>query len=253
MKRSINFTNRQRIEKSRIDITILEAVGSEAPTFTAKLDFEGLDLPPDARIVISSYRLSFAMRFDWGTVGNPTPPEDRRLTETPVNPRFRVMVLAPNGSGRIYAMCDRITPSRGEAGTKSLLWLDEVGHLGQEVWRLDMGDGSPTLQVNQAIGNISTDARHSGMFRALVIPDVLRSILRHALIEGNADPDGETSEWEDWMEFLQQFDVGPLPKPGPEDRREPEETNEWIDRWVDAFVTDRLPARDHYLAARGGN
>ncbi len=253
MKRTFNFTNRLRIEKSRIDITILEAVGSEAPIFTAQMDFEGLDLPSDARVVISSYRLSFAMRFDWGTVGNPTPPENRRLTETPVNPRFRVMVLSPDGSGRIYAMCDRITPSRGEAGAKSLLWLDEVDHLGQEVWRLDMADANPILQVNQAIGNISTDARHSGMFRALVIPDVLRSILRQALIEENADPDGEASEWEDWMEFLQQFDVGPLPQSGSNDGRDPEETNEWIDRWVDAFVTDRLPARDHYLAARGGN
>ena len=253
MKRTFNFTNRLRIEKSRIDITILEAVGSEAPIFSAQLDFEGLDLPPNARIVISSYRLSFVMRFDWGTVGNPTPPKDRRLTETPVNPRFRVMVLAPDDSGRIYAMCDRITPSRGEAGARSLLWLDEVHDLGQEVWRLDIGDANPILHVNKAIGNISTDARHSGMFRSLVIPEVLRNILRQALIEEGADPDGEAGEWEDWMEFLQQFDVGPLPKPGPNDRRDPEETHRWIDQWVNAFVNDRLPARDHYLAARSGN
>ena len=251
MKRTINFTNRQRIEKSRIDITILEAVGSEAPIFDARLDFEGLDLPPEARIVISSYRRSFSMRFDWGTVGNPTAPEDRQLTETPVNPRFRVMVL--DGSSRIYAMCDRITPSRGEAGAKSLLWLDEVEGLGQEVWRLDMGDANPILQVNQAISKISTDARDSGIFRSLVIPEVLRSILRQALIEDGADPDGEAGEWEGWMEFLQQFDVGPLPKPGSNDRRDSEETNSWIDQWVNAFVNDRLPARDHYLAARGGN
>lgn len=253
MKRTFNFTNRLRIEKSRIDITILEAVGSEAPLFAAQLDFEGLELPPEARIVISSYRLSFAMRFDWGTVENPTPPEDRRLTETPVNPRFRVMVLAPDGSGRIYAMCDRITPSRGEAGAKSLLWLDEVDDLGQEVWRLDTREGHPTLDVNQAIGNISTDARHSGMFRSLVIPEVLRSILRQALIEEDADPDGESGEWEDWMEFLQQFDVGQLPQPGPDGKRDPEGTHRWIDHWVNAFVNDRLPARDHYLAARSGN
>ena len=193
------------------------------------------------------------MRFDWGTVATPEPPADTRLTETPVNPRFRVMVLSPDGSGRIYAMCDRITPSRGEEGVKSLLWLDEVDNLGEEVWRLDIGDPNPVIQVNRDIGNISIDARRNGVFRALVIPEVLRNVLRRALIEDGADPDGETGDWEDWMEFLQQFDVGPLPKPANDDKRDPEETNQWIDRWVNAFVDNRLRARELYVVSRGGN
>ena len=37
------------------------------------------------------------------------------------------------------------------------------------------------------------------------------------------------------MEFLQQFDVGPLPKPGPDDRRDPEETHRWIDQMGQRF------------------
>ena len=185
MIRRLNFTNRKRIDKNRVEITIHIPSNGEVPTFDATLNFDGLKLPEDARVVISPYRFSFAMRFDWGTVGSPIPPEDRRLTETPVNPLFRVMVLVPDNSGRIYAMCDRLKPSRGDA-PKSLLWLDEVDTLGEEVWRLEIPDGNPTLQVNKSVSDISTDARTNGAFRALVIPPVLRSILQQALIYDRA-------------------------------------------------------------------
>ena len=219
------------------------------PTFDAALDFDGLELPDDAQIVISPYRLSFAMRFDWGTVGHTQPPEDRRLTETPVNPQFRVMVLAPDGSGRIYAMCDRIKPKRGDA-PKSLLWLEEVDTLDEEVWRLDIPDGNPTLQVNESVSDISTDARSNGVFRALVIPQVLRGILQQALIYDHADPDGDSGDWEDWMVFLKQYDVGALPVPDNTGDRDADETNAWIDRWVNAFVGDRLHATAIYAESR---
>ena len=252
MIRKVNFTNRKRIENSRTEIVISESAIADPPSFTAYFDFDDLDLPKDARIVISSYRLSFAMRFDWGTVGSPKPPADTRLTETPINPMFRLMVLAPDGSGRIFAMCDRIRPTRGET-PKSLLWLDEVDNLNEEIWRLDTGDGNPVLQVNRHVANISSDARGNGVFRALVIPQVLRNILQQALIQDDADPDGETGDWEDWMDFLNQYDVDPAPKFGAEGHRDPQETNEWIDRWVKAFVDDRLKAREMYIASRSRN
>ena len=252
MIRRLNFTNRKRIDKSRVEISIRESPDNDVPTFDAVLDLGGLELPDDARVVVSPYRLSFAMRFDWGTVGSLIPPEDRRLTETPVNPQFRVMVLAPDGSGRIYAMCDRIKPKRGDA-PKSLLWLDEVETLGEEVWHLDIPDGNPTLQVNKSVSDISTDARNNGVFRALVIPQVLRGILQQALIYDCADPDGDSGDWEDWMEFLRQYDVGAIPVPSSTGDRDPEETNQWIDRWVNAFVNSRLKARELYVASRSGN
>ena len=252
MIRKINFTNRKRIEKSRTEIAISESVDGEPPSFTADFNFEDLDLPKDAQIVVSSYRLSFAMRFDWGTVDSPRPPGDTRLTETPTNPMFRVMVLAPDGSGRIFAMSDRIRPTRGEE-PKSLLWLDEVDNLDEEIWRLDTGDGNPVLQVNRLVANISSDARSNGVFRALVIPQVLRNILQQALIQDDANPDGETGDWEDWMEFLKHYDVDPVPPFSPDGHRDPQETNEWIDRWVKAFVDDRLKAREIYNATRSRN
>ena len=248
MKRKVNFTNRIRIDKGRVEITITEYDGSP-PSFEADLNFDGLNLPQDARIVVSSYRLSSAMRFDWGTVGQPTKPADTRLTETPVNPKFRVMVLSPDGSGRIFAMCDQIRATLGKEGVKSLLWLNEVNNLGEEVWRLEIGDGNPEVQVNSTIPNISADARTNGVFRALAIPDVLRNILRQALIEDGADPDGESGDWEDWMEFLQQIDVGTLPKPV-DGKREMEETDEWINNWISKFLKTRLKAREIYIASR---
>ena len=249
MIRRINFTKRVTIPKSKVEITVLDSENQGIPSFNAELDLSDLDIPSDGRIVISSYHRSSGMRFDWGTVENPVPPDDTRLTETPSGPKFRVMVLSPDGSGRIYAMCDKITPVRGDDGVKSLLWLEEVDNLGQEVWRLDLGDGNPVLKVNRSVADISRDARNNGVFRALVVPEVLRSVIKHALQNEQADIDDESGDWADWMLFLTQYNIGALPTNNTD--TDEEELARWIDDWVAAFVDDRLRARDIYLTSRG--
>ena len=248
MIRRFNYTKRIKLAKSDVAIELSDARKNEPPTFTANLDFSSYDLPSDARIVISSYRLSFAMRFDWGTVSDPTPPEDTRLTETPEAPQFRVMVLAPDDSGRILAMADRVKPVRS-SGQQSLLWLNEA-ELGNEVWRLKIGDGMPTLEVNQSIGGISGIARSDQVFQSLVIPDVLREILRKMIIDDDASFDDPDSEWHDWMEFVKQIDIGDLPDAAGDDGRDAEAATQWIDSWIAAFLERRLQASRLYQESK---
>ena len=138
MIRRLNYTQRKRIQQHRISIELHETDEDNPLTFSANIDLGGMGLPSDALVVIIANRDRVAMRFDWGTVVSPNPPLDCRLTDISSNPIFRVMVLAPDGSGRLLALADRIKPKQGNTSA-SLLWLQEED-LGKEVWRLDFAE-----------------------------------------------------------------------------------------------------------------
>ncbi|MCG8068121.1 MAG: hypothetical protein JAY84_09660, partial [Candidatus Thiodiazotropha taylori] len=94
MKRRINHTGRQKIDKSNITIRLID----QAPKplkFTAKLVLEKQELPNNAKVFVEAYHKNTTQRFDFGTVENITPPTDTTLNE--VDPqgttKFRIMVV----------------------------------------------------------------------------------------------------------------------------------------------------------------
>ena len=186
------------------------------------------------------------MRFDWGTVANSTPPQDCSLTEIPSNPVFRVMVLAPDGSGRLLALADRVKPKRGSV-QESLLWLQEED-LGKEVWRLDFGDGNPTMLVNRNIPGISSAVREDDSFRSLVIPEALRAILTRALVVEDYDVEDDEGSWSEWIGFVRNFYDEEVPSTS--DDEDAAEKMEWIEGAVEAFTEQRFHASEQYAAIR---
>ena len=251
--RRFNYTGRRRIELQRVSIELQEPQDGGTPTFTAELDLSEVDLPSDAPLVIIAQRDRTAMRFPWGTAGAPTPPEDRRLVDVPVNPHFRVTVLAPDGSGKLLALADQIHPTRANR-RESLLWLEEKD-LGQEVWRLDFpdSDGSnPTLQVNRNIPEISNLASRDDVFLAPLVPEILRSILARALLVEDidpAEPDTQTS-WGRWMGFTRRFYAADYPEIDVDGNRDRTSVSNWIEAAVAAFTRERFPASDRFVASR---
>ena len=246
MIRRFNYTQRRRIEQRRVNIELRETDDDTPMSFSAELDLSGMDLPPDALVVIIANRDRVAMRFDWGTVANPAPPQDYSLTEIPSNPVFRVMILVPDGSGRLLALADRVKPKRGSA-QESLLWLQEED-LGKEVWRLDFGDGNPTMLVNRNIPNISSAVREDDSFRSLVIPEALRAILTRALIVEDYDVEDDEGSWSEWIGFVRNFYDEEFPSIS--DDEDTTEKMEWIEGVVGAFTEQRFHASDQYAAIR---
>lgn len=228
-------------------ITLHETDDGVAPTFTAELNLEGLELPPDARLMIVSNRNRVAMRFPWGTVGNPMPPANCRLDDTPHNPHFRIMAL--DESGRLLALANRVQPRRANR-RESLLWLKET-ELGGEVWQLDFGDpgDNPTLLVNSSIPGISATARQDNAFLGLVIPEVLRAILTRAFVVDEAAPD-DTDEgpWSKWAAFVGNFYTDEHPATSLDSEIDKTEMAKWIDGAVAAFANQRFNARAMYAA-----
>ena len=246
MIRRFNYTQRKRIDQRRIGIELLEMDDDTPMSFSAELDLEGMGLPSDALVVIIANRDRSAMRFDWGTVESPTPPQDCSLTEISSNPIFRVMVLASDGSGRLLALADRIKPKRGTV-QESLLWLQEED-LGKEVWRMDYADGNPTMLVNRNIPGISAAVREDDAFRALVIPEALRAILTHALIVEDYDIEDDEGSWSEWIGFVRNFNKEEFPSTS--DDGDPTEKMDWIGKTVEAFTEQRFHASDQYAATR---
>lgn len=247
MIRQFNYTQRKRIEQQQVSIELHEMDDGNPLTFSANLDLDDLRLPGDARLVIVAMDGRAAMRFDWGTAGAPTQPADRRLTEVPVNPTFRVMAL--DADQKILALANSIRPKR-VAGRESLLWLQE-DDLAQEVWRLDFSQpGHPILLVNRSIANISAAMRQGDDLRGPVLPEALRSILTHALIVENEVPDNGEGDWSSWMGFVDGFYPADYPDKNADGLRDKAEISAWIDGAVAAFAQERFPASDLYAKAR---
>lgn len=247
MIRRFNYTQRKRIELRRVAIELYESGDDSPPSFSAEIDLSDMGLLPDALVVVIANRGQSSMRFDWGTVSNPKPPIDCSLTDIPSNPNFRVMALAPDGSGRLLALADRVKPKRGSS-RNSLLWLQEAD-LGEQVWRLDFGDGdgNPTMQINSNIPGISAAAREDDAFRALVIPEALRLILTRALIVEEYDIDDDEGNWSEWVGFVRDFYTEEFPTTPDDDTAKAE----WVEGAVQSFTEQRFHASDQYANTRG--
>ena len=257
MIREFNYTRRQRITTRHIQIEMVEPEEGGPPSFDATIRLEELQLPPEARLEIEASRDRQAMRFSWGTVGNPTPPPERELSDLTGPPNFRVMALTPDSSRQILALANRIAPQGnkdGEAAAQELVHLAEED-LGQEVWRLDLGETAemPVLKVNRNIDGISQAARLDPAFRSLVFPEVLRVILTHALVMQEEDPNNTEGYWYRWFGFVSQFYPQECPAAAgydPDEEQRQADLREWIDGAVQAFTDTRFNASKLYAETR---
>lgn len=257
MIREFNYTRRRRITARHVEIEMVESADGGASSFDANLHLDELQLPPDALLEIEASRERQAMRFRWGTVGNPQPPANRELSDLAGPPNFRVMALTPDSSRQILALANRITPQwnpGGETAAQELVHLAEED-LGQEVWRLDLGEtgDAPVLKVNRNIDGISQAVRNDPAFRSLVFPEVLRSVLTQALLVQEADPKDDEGYWYRWFGFVNQFYPQECPAAAgydPDTERRQADLREWIDGAVRAFTDTRFNASQLYAAAR---
>ena len=245
--RRFNYTGRKRILHNQVAITLHDAGDGAAPTFTAELYLDALQLPSDAQLMIVSQRNRAAKRFPWGTVANPKPPADCLLDDTPDHPYFRIMALGD--SGQLLALADRVQPRRANRRDPLLPLLE--ADLGNEVWQLDFGEAgdNPILLVNRNIPGISAAVRQDNAFLGLVIPEVLRAVLTRAfIVEGAAPDDTDDGPWSKWADFVRAFYSEEHPATAADDESDNAAMAKWIDGAVTAFASQRFDARSMYAA-----
>lgn len=246
MRRRINYTGRRKIPREKISI-ILNKDNNFVQSFSANIDIDGFNFPPDAKVYIDAYHKTEVKRYDFGTAENIVPPRDTGLAgfAYPENLKFRILIVDESGQhGLILAHADRISPL-SDIDTKSILPVDFVD-LGQQIWRVDFeGDGgSPILAINRNIPNIETIVKSDPQFIMYVYPAVIREILTHMIfVDGVESPSDPSVEWHgDWLDFSRRV----LPGEGPPENLNSHEVDfesdaakKWINKVVEEFSISR--------------
>jgi len=243
--RKFNYTARQRIRRSDVDIRIRRSPGSPAE-FDASLDLRAYALSPDAKVFVEAYRQTTVMRFPWGSASVLLSPESRVLSDFDGDVRilFRAKVTDVSGRpGVLLAVADRLHARETEEQPDRRIPLlpPEPDDLGEELWRVDF-EGEPALLVNRDVPDWKAMVRAES-FRALVYPAALRTILTRILLrEGYA----ATDDFDDWRSRWLQFAVR-IPGAGGVPNAK-EQYEDWIESAVAAFAR-RFGMRTRHVAA----
>lgn len=239
MIRRFNYTGRVKIPRSRVDISLFK--DNEGKYFKAKINLDGLELPPTAKIYIEPNYKGVYQRFCFGTVEHFKEPENTRLNELPetemayfdisvVDEQSHVGLLLGKAKG-IAVSTDGLPNDR-----IPLLYVNPTD-LGNQFWKLSFDssdDGRPTLEINKNIPEMYEKAKNDINFISLVYPIAFRGVLTKIIQEGDFDTGADT--WiAQWLKFL---NVALGIKSVPEDNDGDVLTQEqeiWIDECVNEY------------------
>lgn len=236
MIRRFNYTDRRKLPRENINLR-LNRNGS-AMTFDAEFTgFESMGLSGSAQVFVEAYYQSTYMRFDFGTIATLQIPPDRQLSAfydgSPVN--FRIKIVAASGeAGRILAVADHLNPVREDDENKRdpLIPVRMVGGMGQEIWRVVWDATGPVLELNQEQAGIKETILQKHIFRSMVLPEVLRTVLSRILID-EMDLEDENSERAKlWLKFVATFHNEAIP-----DDRDSSNVDNWVNRVVQSFCS----------------
>lgn len=234
VQRRLNSTGRKRITKDRVSIELTPPLDAYSfPSATARVVLDDLGLEPAARVVLEAYFRSSSMRFQCGIVGEIFVPARMVLTEIDRGGaiQFRLLVIAPDNSGRIVASAEGIKPvQRTDTPDREPLLPVRETDLGEELWRVDVDDrNGPWLVINNRIPGLASRLRSEPLIQGLILPHALREVLRNLPSEGEEEGD---HDWGDnWRRFLEQIDV-PVEADDPSDD---EVRSAWVEDAVERF------------------
>ena len=248
MLRRLNYTDRKRINKNNIKISII-GEEDEEKSFRVFIDLNGLNLPGESIVYIEAYhRMMQSQRYAFGTVNRFSHPDDTSLgvLGLTANLKFRVIVVDENG--KLLASAEKIGIERAVKEDSRL--PVEQADLGYLLWNIKMEgtDGGPILELNERIPAIKTVAAHDPRFIHSVYPAVLREILIHMAVYLNIDLHSPDVDWQNnWTLFSERIFISP-----PEGRYSDAKDDiiEWINGVVNAFSTSRKKDWNDYRLNR---
>jgi hypothetical protein len=235
-RRTFNFTGRKTIAHKDVRIDV-----RPDRRFDASWQFDSSLFPPEAHVYLEAFTSGsrLVLRFPFGTVGLPQPPEDRDLSILSGEAvLFNLKVVDEStDAGRLLGIAEHL---RGlgegvteDASQQALLPVNPID-LDQQVWRLTFEHGRPWLEVNNRIDGIMDIARTDATFFALVYPAVVRAILVRVVVQEEfTDPDADLGDWKtQWLRWAVHWH--------PDNERPPEgdvsdRTEVW-EGWIEAVV-----------------
>ncbi|MCB9765250.1 MAG: hypothetical protein H6739_36085 [Alphaproteobacteria bacterium] len=208
MKRRFNYTGRVELEASEVLVSVGPGANG-VPTFSATLHLEERSFPHDARILLEVDMKNLFHRYAWGSMGNLEPlatPEIPGLKNEDLQSGlplyFRVKIVS--STGQIIAHRNRFKPSMAGLGERRTgLLLVAYQDLDDLAWDLELlldSSSEPRLIINNRIPGVDDLVRHDAGFHAFVIPEVLKRILTHIVVNGyHEDEDATWARY--WMDL----------------------------------------------------
>jgi hypothetical protein len=223
--------------------------GADAASFDASINLADLELPPKAKVFVEAHYKSSYQRFDFGTVDAVSPPAERTLDEVDRADAilFRVKVVdTEDALGRLVAEADDLSPDDAGDGTdRYCILLVNFVEMGEQLWRLDVGEDRPMLCVNKLIPGAAAFVKSDPVFVGLVYPEVVRQVLKHIVLQEEwAGADGLSGWREMWIRFARLLAADEPPAQADEAERE-----EWIEDVVCAFC-ERQQLRTRLVESR---
>jgi hypothetical protein len=246
VKRTFNYTGRKKILQEKVAIK-LNRRNNSIESFTATIDLEGMDLPPNANVYIEVYHSTDYMRYHFGTVGNLIHPQDTKLEHLAYteNLMFRVLLVDVSGRyGQILAAADNISPI-ATTGKKSILPVD-FRDIGQQIWNIDYSghEGAPMLIFNKNIPNIENLAKSDFQFFFFVYPAVIKEIvMKMAFVDGVDSTSDPSIDWHaDWLKCTKIISNQDLPENlnQQSENFNKDDVEYWIDHVIDDFCSNHL-------------
>ncbi len=240
MIRRFNYTDRVKIPRNRVDISLFK--DNDGKYFKANINLEGLELPATAKIYIEPNYKGVYQRFYFGTVGQLIEPENTRLDELPETELayFDVSIVdEQNLIGRLLGKAKGIPVSTdGLPNDRLPLLYVNPTDLKNQFWKLTFDssdDGRPILEINKNIPGIYEMARDDIKFISLVYPAAFRGVLIKILEE--EDFDNASDFWvSQWLKFLNAgLGIKSLPEGGLENGILTIEQETWIDECVNEY------------------
>ncbi len=234
VQRRLNSTGRIRITRNRVDIALEQHPDlNVTPSAYATLRLDGLDVPGNAKVVIEAYYRTSSIRFECGTVDSLSVPERMVLSDIDKGGavRFRVLIIAADGSGRILAAADGLRPSTpGDGADRQPLLPMRETDIGNELWKIEVDYRTgPVLLVNNRVSGLAAQIRSVPLLQGLILPHAFRAILQ------NLNPTGESDDddlWGDnWRRFLAELGLA-IEADDPNDQ---DSVEEWVESAVRAF------------------
>jgi hypothetical protein len=206
MIRRFNYTGRVKIPRNRVDISLFK--DKNGKYFKAKIDLEGLDLPPDAQVYIEPNFKGVYQRFNFGTVKDFKEPENTRLNELPETELayFDISIVDEKSKvGLLLAKAKGVAVSTDGLPNDRIPLLPVVPvDLKNQFWKLSFDtsdDGRPLLEINRNIPDVFEMARNDIKFISLIYPTAFRGVLLRLLEEGDFDADDDSWIFQ-WNKFI---------------------------------------------------
>lgn len=210
MRRSYNFTGRQRIERSHVAIRRRNAPDDD-PEIEVQLNLAEFDFSSTARVYLEAYasvRTTAWLRCDISNPFDSTATQVITLLGFANVPSvmFNVRVVEPR-SNRLLGLAEAIpwTNLVDDVADADGLLPVQSQDIGELAWGMDFDPlGKPVLLISDRLWRHRSELFASQLFRSLVLPEVLRKVLIRALSdrsEIDADiPDGHWfGDWVAWM------------------------------------------------------